>query len=253
MVYIDNLVSVIIPTYNCKIFLRESIDSVLAQSYKKLEIIVVDDGSFDGTDRFVQNLMKEYDNIIYYKNNKNEGAAKSRQKGIEIAKGQYIAFLDADDIWVTSKLRKQIDFMKTNRIAICCSDYEKILEDGRFTGKVIKTCEKIDIKRLLLDCPVGNSTVIVDRYFFKEKLIIPLVEKREDFALWYILIKQCQYIYGYPEILCYYRLRENSVSFNKIRLIPYQWNFYRKFVKCSILKSIIHLCYWGMIKLVGKK
>lgn len=108
-----------------------------------------------------------------------------------------------DDLWKSKKLEKQIQFMQISGCAISCTSYEKIQEDGTMTGKVIHSVDKLGIQRLLLDCPVDNLMVVLNQSMFTE-IKVPLVDKREDFALWISLIQQCKTIYGIPEVLSFY-------------------------------------------------
>lgn len=248
---IPNLVSVIIPAHNSENFLRETINSVKRQTYKNWEILIIDDCSTDGTAFLVRNLARDC-KLKYIKLSKPSGAALARQKGLDYASGEFVAFLDSDDLWNPKKLETQIQFMKKNNCAVSCTSYEKIQEDGSPTGKIVRSVEKLGMKRLLLDCPVGNLTVVLNQGKLSN-IKIPLVDKREDFALWITLVRECSCIYGIPDVLAYYRLRKGSVSHKKFALIPYQWRLYRSLVGCGVLSSFFHLSYWCIIKVFGIK
>ena len=175
----NKLVSVIMPTYNCAKFMGETIESVQKQTYTNWEIIIVDDCSNDNTEEVVNKYIEKDNRIEYYKFEENQGAAKA----MEFASGSYMAFLDSDDLWKSDKLEKQLKFMNDNNYNFSCTAYEQINEEGSLTGKIIKTKKKADYNRVLLDCPVGNSTVMynVDSL---GKFEVPNIRKRNDDALW---------------------------------------------------------------------
>lgn len=243
----DELVSIITPTYNCGKFIARTIDSVLGQSYKNWEMIIVDDCSTDDTKEVVAEYVEKDDRIKYHVLEKNSGAAVARTTAMNLANGKYMAFLDSDDIWLPEKLEKQISFMEENGYAFTCTAYEKIDENDERLGKIRKTIKKTSYNRLLLDCPVGNSTVMynVERM---GKFEVPNIRKRNDDALWLQMLKKEKYIWGMPEILMLYRIRKNSISSNKFKLVKYHWILYRKIEKLSIIRSVFHICYWGFLK-----
>ncbi len=243
----EDLVSIITPTYNCGKFISETIDSVLRQSYENWEMIIVDDCSTDNTKEIVETYIKQDNRIKYYLLDVNSGAAIARTKAMELAKGKYMAFLDSDDLWTPDKLEKQILFMKKNDYNFTCTAYEQIDEKGILLNKIIKTVSKTDYNRLLLDCPVGNSTVMynVERL---GKFVVPNIRKRNDDALWLQILKKEKYIYGMDNILMKYRIRSNSISSNKIQLVKYHWKLYREIEHLSIPRSLFHIVCWGILK-----
>lgn len=243
----SDLISIITPTYNCGKFIEETIKSVIAQSYNNWEMIIVDDCSTDNTKEIVEKYSNTDNRIKYYLLDENSGAAVTRTKAMELANGNYIAFLDSDDLWVKDKLKLQLDFMKKNNYAFTCTAYEQIDEIGNSLNKVIKTKLKTDYNGILLSCPVGNSTVMynVDKL---GKFIVPNIRKRNDDALWLQILKKEKYIYGMPDILMKYRIRSNSISSNKLELVKYHWKLYREIEKLSVIRSVFHICYWGVLK-----
>lgn len=249
---IKGLVSIITPTYNCGKFIAETIESVQSQTYKKWEMIIVDDCSTDNTKAVVEMYQKQDSKIKYYCLAENSGAAVARTKAMELAAGQYIAFLDSDDLWMPCKLEKQINFMCDNDYAFTCTAYQHMSEDGQMMAKVLKVIPKTNYNRLLLDCPVGNSTVMYD-VSKMGKFEVPNIRKRNDDALWLSMLKKEKYIYGYSEVLMKYRLRNNSISSNKLSLLKYTWHLYRDIEDLSILTSVLHICWWGCIKIFRLK
>ena len=248
----NKLISIIMPTYNCAKFIGLTIETVINQTYKNWELVIVDDCSKDNTEEIVNNYISKDERIKYYKFSTNQGAAKARTKAMELTIGNYMAFLDSDDLWKEDKLEKQIEFMKENNYNFTCTSYEQIDENGNLLNKVIKAKKKANYNRILLDCPVGNSTVMynVDKL---GKFEVPNIRKRNDDALWLQILKKEKYIYGMDEILMEYRIRSNSISSNKIDLIKYHWQLYRKIEHLSIIRSVFHICWWGMIKILKIK
>ena len=241
------LVSIITPTYNCGKFIGRTIESVQNQGYTNWEMIIVDDCSKDETKDVVAKYANKDPRIKYHILENNSGAAVARTTAIELANGKYMAFLDSDDIWKSDKLEKQLAYMKENNINFSCTAYEQIDEEDNKLGKVIKTIKKTSYNRLLLDCPVGNSTVMynVDQM---GKFKVPNIRKRNDDALWLQMLKKEKYICGMPDILMEYRIRENSISSNKFNLIKYHWKLYREIEHLSVLRSAFHVGYWCFLK-----
>lgn len=248
----DKLVSVIMPTYNCGKFIEETVNTVINQTYKNWELIIVDDCSKDNTEQIIKQYILKDNRIKYFKFDSNQGAAMARTKAMELAKGNYMAFLDSDDLWEIDKLEKQIKFMEKNNYNFTCTAYEQIDEAGKLLNKIIKPKKKANYNRILLDCPVGNSTVIYN----VEKLgkfKVPNIRKRNDDALWLQILKNEKYIYGMNDVLMKYRIRSNSISSNKLDLIKYHWQLYREIEHLSVIRSIFHICWWGMIKILHIK
>jgi len=243
----DGLISIITPTYNCGEYIAKTIESVIAQTYQKWEMIIVDDCSSDNTREIVETYIKNESRIKYYCLENNSGAAVARTKAMELAEGQYMAFLDSDDIWMKNKLQLQLQFMKDKQHPFSCTAYEQIDEDGHKMDKIIKTIEKVDYNRLLLDCPVGNSTVMYD-VSVMGKFKVPDIRKRNDDALWLQMLKKEKYIWGIPDVLMEYRIRKNSISSNKLKVIKYHWILYRDIEHLSVLRSLFHIFYWCVIK-----
>lgn len=241
------LVSIITPTYNCGKFIGRTIESVQKQSYENWEMIIVDDCSKDNTKEIVEEYMKNDSRIKYHILEKNSGAAVARTTAMALAQGKYMAFLDSDDIWKSDKLEKQLAYMKEKDINFSCTAYEQIDEEDNKLGRVIKTVKKTDYNRLLLDCPVGNSTVMYNVEKMG-KFAVPNIRKRNDDALWLQMLKKEKYIWGMNEVLMEYRVRENSISSNKLSLIKYHWQLYREIEHLNVLRSAFHVGYWCFLK-----
>lgn len=243
----EELISIITPTYNCGKFIGETIESVLNQTYQNWEMIIVDDCSTDNTRDVVDSYIARDGRIKYHLLEVNSGAAVARTKAMEIAVGQYMAFLDSDDLWFKDKLKRQLAFMKENGYSLTCTAYEHIDENGKPLNKVAKTKQKTNYNGVLLSCPVGNSTVMYNVVKLG-KFAVPNIRKRNDDALWLQLLKKEKYIYGMPDVLMQYRVRANSISSNKLVLIKYHWQLYRKIEHLSVVRSAFHICYWVFLK-----
>lgn len=244
------LVSIIMPTYNCGKFIAETIKTVLEQTYTNWELVIVDDCSKDDTEQVVKSFNDS--RIRYYKLEQNSGAAVARTTAMQKAEGEYMAFLDSDDLWKKDKLEKQLKFMKDNKYNFTCTAYEQVDEQGNKLGKIIKTKKKAGYNRILLDCPVGNSTVMYNVSALG-KFEVPNIRKRNDDALWLQMLKKEKYIYGMDDVLMEYRIRTNSISSNKLDLIKYHWKLYREIEHLSVPRSAFHICWWGMIKVLHIK
>lgn len=248
----ESLVSIITPTYNCGRYIGATIESVIKQTYTNWEMIIVDDCSTDETKQVVKKYADYDERIKYHILNINSGAAIARNKAMELAKGEYMAFLDSDDLWIKDKLEKQLLFMEVNGYNLTCTKYRHIDENGVFNGKVIGVKKRVDYNGVLLSCPIGNSSVM---YNVKNlgKFRIPDIRKRNDDALWLQILKKEKYAYGLDEILMEYRIRANSISRNKFDLVRYHWYLYRKIEKLSLARSMFHICFWGFVKLCRLK
>jgi teichuronic acid biosynthesis glycosyltransferase TuaG len=249
---VNGLVSIITPTYNCDKFIGETIESVQRQTYINWEMIIVDDCSTDDTKNVVEKYQQQDERIKYHCLTENSGAAVARTKAMELATGQYMAFLDSDDLWMSDKLEKQLEFMQKNNYIFTSTSYQHMTEDGKMMPKVLNAVPKTDYNRLLLDCPVGNSTVMYD-VSKMGKFQVPNIRKRNDDALWLAMLKREQYIHGLDRILMKYRLRNDSISSNKWSLVKYTWQLYRDIEHLSVFRSIWHICWWGCIKLFHLK
>ena len=228
----DGLVSVITPAYNCAQFIGKTIESVQAQTYDNWEMLIVDDCSTDNTREVIESYSKEDPRVRYICLDENSGAAVARTESMKAAQGEFMAFLDSDDMWKPEKLDKQLAFMCEQGRAFSCTAYEQVDEQGNTLGKVIKTIPRTSYNRLLLDCPVGNSTVMYN------------VRK---------MLKKEPYIWGMPDILAEYRVREGSISHNKLDLVKYHWMLYRDIEHLSVIRSIFHIVVWGFIKVLHIK
>lgn len=240
----ENLVSIIIPAYNCEDFIKETLESIINQSYKNWEGIIVNDSSTDKTAEIIMEFIEKDQRFKLFNLKKNSGAAMARNIGIEKSSGRFLAFLDSDDSWEPEKLRLQLKFMVENNHEFTCTNYKKIDVHGNNLGIEIKAQEKSDYMGLLKNCP-GNSTVMLDLKRIK-KIYGHDIKKRNDYVLWLSVIKKVQNLYGLNSVLSSHRIRENSISSNKFSLLKYHWHIYRNIEKLSLFKSIFLMFYWIM-------
>ena len=239
---INNLVSIITPSYKSEKFISQTIKSVLKQTYQNWEMIIVDDVSPDNSNKIIEWYIKKDSRIKLIKLEKNSGPAITRNAGIKEAKGRYISFLDADDLWLPKKLEKQISFMNENDIVLSYSSYYSIDEKDRNLGMFI-TKEQVNYSDLLKTNNIGCLTAIYDTAKIG-KLFMPNIIKRQDYGLWLKILKIIGETKGIIEPLAIYRIRENSVSSNKFKAAKYQWKIYREVEKLGLVKSLYYFTYY---------
>jgi len=215
------LVSVIMPAYNSADFIAEAIQSVLQQTHLTWELLIIDDASDDNTVEIIEKIASADPKIQLFQNKTNQGAGISRNIGIKSAQGAFIAFLDADDLWLPEKLETQLEFMKIHDLDMTFSSYYLINESGQELHKKIQALPILSYKRLLKSNYVGNLTGI---YSVEKlgKIYSPTLRKRQDWALWLSILKRIESTKGITEPLAKYRIRENSISNNKTVLIKIQ-------------------------------
>ncbi|MCM4159202.1 glycosyltransferase family 2 protein [Antarcticibacterium flavum] len=230
-------VSVIMPAYNSEAYIAGAIESVLHQTWDNWELWVIDDASTDPTVKIVEEYAQLYPNIHIIKNPINRGAGAARNKGIKAATGDYIAFLDADDLWMPLKLEEQLKFMQEHDLAMTFSSYILIDEDGKLLQKEIKALPHLTYQKLLKSNYVGNLTGIYDVRKVG-KVYAPVIRKRQDWALWLEILKKVGSTRAITAPLACYRVRKNSVSGNKWKLLRHNYRIYRSFLEYGFLKSL---------------
>ena len=233
----DDLVSIITPVYNAEEFISNTIESVVNQTYKNWEMLLIDDCSTDSSAEIIKKIAEGDSRIRYIKLDKNSGAAVTRNMGLENAKGRYIAFLDSDDVWKEEKLQKQMDLMKSKDIGFCFTSYRYMIEDGSPTNKVARAPEKINYNGLLKNTIIGCSTVLVDKKKIGD-FRMTNVRRGQDTATWLQLLKRTDYAYGIYEDLVWYRVVDGSLSHNKWKAIKRTWNTYRNVEHLSLPKAM---------------
>lgn len=220
--YDNQTVSVIIPVYNAEKYLEESILSVLAQSYKDIEIVLVDDYSADRSRKIIDDLCKNYKNISCHYQEKNQGVAVARNIGLNLAKGRYIAFLDSDDLWKEDKLEKQLELMEERTAGFVFSAIEMMDENGEQKKKKRRIKKKVTYKYLLKNTVIPTSSVVIDRNVVSD-FKMPLMRSGQDYATWLAILREGVIAYGVDEALVKYRVGSNSLSSNKLKSIKQVW------------------------------
>lgn len=208
----NGLVSIITPSYNTAKFIDETIKSVQAQTYTNWEMIIVDDCSKDNTDEVVKPFLQD-SRIKYFKNEKNSGAAVSRNRALREAKGHWVAFLDSDDLWVPEKLEEQIAFMEKNEYYFSYTNYSEIDDDGKSLGTLWTGPKKIGKARMTMFNYMGCLTVMYDRDYVG-LIQVGDIKKRNDYAIWVKVVKKCP-AYLLDECLATYRVRSSGSIMNR--------------------------------------
>lgn len=239
----NKLVSVITPVYNAEEFLRETMDSVLNQTYKNIEYLLIDDCSTDSSPSIIKEYQEKDSRVKYIKLAQNSGAAVARNTGIENAAGRYIAFMDSDDVWYLDKIEKQLEFMSED-IAFTYTKYERISEEGKQLGAP-SFPKKLNYSGLLKNTAIACSTVVIDRNIIGD-FRMPLVRKGQDTATWLKILKDHDYAYLLDEVLSQYRSREGSLSDNKISALKRTWNTYRNIEKLPLHKALYYFVFYVM-------
>jgi teichuronic acid biosynthesis glycosyltransferase TuaG len=229
-------VSIITPTYNSAKFIADTIRSVQAQTFADWELLLIDDCSSDDTISVIKPFLTD-DRIKLTRLETNSGAGIARDTGLKGAKGRYIAFLDADDLWLPEKLQKQLDFMKSSREPFTFSFYECIDEAGNRLGKKIEAPRHLSYKQLFFCNFVGNLTGIYDSAHFG-KIGISSIRKRQDWIMWLEILKQIKTANPVPETLALYRVRTDSISASKLKLLRYNYKVYRIHHRLNVLFSL---------------
>lgn len=239
------LVSIITPCYNGATYIRETIESVLAQSYRKWEMIVVDDGSEDHSAEIVRSYAETDDRIILIQQ-ANAGSAAARNHGIRRASGQYIALLDADDLWDPAFLERQTAYMREHdAVCVYCS-YRCIDEHSREILRPVTARPVITDRDMMVTNCIGCLSGLYDttrhgKIYLREEL----KSLRDDYAYWLDIVRLEHVAYGNPEILASYRVLANSTTGNKKKLIGKQYRFYRGYLGLGVCRSLLNTFRWG--------
>ena len=231
-------VSVIIPAYNCAKYIEKAIDSVLVQNVP-LEIIVINDCSTDN----IEEVMGKYfrlENVIYIKNLRNLGAAESRNKGVNIARGEYIAFLDGDDIWREGKLQKQLELIEESNAVLCTTARQIINRKGEVTKKIIPTKTVISYKQLMKNNCISCSSVLLKKTV-AQKFPMHHDDCHEDYIMWLEILREYKFACGVNEPLLLYRQSNTGKSGNKLKSAIMTFKVYR-YLGFGLFKSVLCFC-----------
>ena len=239
-----HLVSIVVPVYNAARFIDETIQTVLDQTYANWELLLVDDKSTDESVKIIKPYAAKDKRIKLFSNKQNSGAAISRNEGIDAAKGRYIAFLDADDLWLPAKLEKQATFMQVQNCAFSFTGYEFADENGKPNGKKVRVPATITYKQALKNTTIYTGTVMFDlEKLTKKNIQMPNV-KSEDTATWWKVLKIVDCAYGLDIVLSYYRRHGVTLSSNKIAATKRTWLLYRQSESLGVLESSYYFSHY---------
>ena len=241
------MISIVVPVYNAAAFIRQTIEMVQAQNYTDWELILVDDCSKDNSCEIIETYLKDKPDsrIRLIKKEKNEGAALSRNRGIREAKGRHIAFLDADDVWLSHKLQTQMDYMKKTGAGFVFSAYEFGDENAVGTGKIVHVPESLTYKKALSRTVIFTTTVLLDTEKIPKELIYMPNVPSEDSATWWQILRAGHVARGLDEVLAIYRRPGKSLSSNKLKAIRRIWYLYRKVEKLPLFTSCFAFVGWA--------
>lgn len=236
-------VSVIMPVYNCASYVEEAIRSVMEQTCENWELLVIDDGSKDDTFAVAQRLAEEDVRVIALKNPENMGVARTRNRGLEAARGEYVAFLDGDDRWHPEKLEEQVTRMQETGAALSYTSYAIVDAEGNPSKAPYTVPAQVTFNSLLGENVIGCSTVMLSRavaatYRFATDFY------HEDYCLWLDILRDGHTAAGCTAVLTDWRLIQNSRSFNKKNSAHNRWRIYRGYLKLSLMRSVCaFVCY----------
>ncbi|WP_192983077.1 glycosyltransferase family 2 protein [Marinilactibacillus psychrotolerans] len=236
-------VSIITPVYNASDHIKETIQSVINQSFKNFEYILVDDCSSDNSASIIKEIAAKDERIKYVKLNENSGAAVARNKGLEEAKNRIIAFIDSDDKWYPEKLNYQLKFMIENEYGFTYTKFEIIDQNGKITKMASQLPFKLSYSDLLKNTAIACSTVMIDKQIIGD-FRMPLVRKGQDTATWLQILRKHPYAYLVDEVLNQYRTVPGSLSSNKLKALKRTWNTYRNIEKLPFYKAAYYFIFY---------
>lgn len=228
------------PSYNTAEYIAQSIESVIAQTYGNWELIIVDDCSTDNTDEVIKKYLGDK-RITYFKNDRNSGAAVSRNRALREAKGRWIAFLDSDDLWLSEKLEKQVDFMESNDYHFSYTNYSEIDESGQKNGVVVTGPKKITKSGFYNYCWPGCLTVMYDANVVG-RIQIADIKKNNDYAMWLKVCRKANCYLLNENLSLYRRGRKGSISNHNIKeLIGWHYKLFRNSEKQAPFKACLNV------------
>lgn len=249
----QTMISIIIPVHNAEKFIRDTIDCVREQSYEDWELLLIEDGSTDCTMDVVTAYLEELkDERIRFKKReirtpeeRTFGAARARNLGLSLARGRYIAYLDADDYWRADKLERELSFLQEKNAGFVFTGYEFGDENAEGTGKVVHVPETLTYRQALANTTIFTSTVMIDTEKVEKSLLEMPYIKSEDTASWWNILKSGVTACGLDENLVVYRRPGKSLSSNKIEALRRIWNLYRQAAGLSVFASVCHFIPWA--------
>ncbi len=239
----EALVSIITPTYNSEAYILETIRSVKQQTHTKWEHIIIDDGSKDGTRDILRDQQNKDPRIKLIFLEQNSGSAVARNRGIKVAQGRFLTFLDSDDLWFPNFINRSITEIKKSGIPFVFSSYKRSNEDLKFVYSDFIVPNTVTYKDILKTNSISCLTAFLDITQLGVKYM-PNVRKRQDMGLWLKYLKEIPYAKGIKEPLAIYRIRQNSLSRQKSKLLKSQWYFYRQVEQLNFIQSLYFMMCW---------
>ena len=239
-------ISIVMPVFNAAAWLKQTVASVQEQTYENWELIAVDDCSPDESFRMLERMAQKDARIRPIRREENGGAARTRNTGMDAARGQYLAFLDSDDLWDAKKLEKELAFLKERQAAFAFTAYEFGDENGIGNGKIVRVPRTLSYRAALSRTVIFTTTVMFDLERIDRNLILMPDVKSEDTATWWQILRAGYTAHGLNENLAVYRRPKNSLSSNKLEAIRRIWNLYRNREKLSVAASAYYLCFWAL-------
>lgn len=221
-IYVNEKVSVIIPVYNSERYIKNTLESVLNQTYQDFEIIIIDDCSNDKSKEIIQKIAESDSRLLYHLQERNCGVAVARNTALDLSAGRYIAFLDSDDEWKKNKLEKQLKLMQEKEAGFVFSAIEMMDETGQKRKEKRKITTEVTYNYLLKNTIIPTSSVLIDRNII-DNFKMPLMRSGQDYAAWLLILRRGIKAYGIDEALVKYRVGKNSLSSNKLKSIKQVW------------------------------
>lgn len=240
-------ISIVVPVYNAENYIEKTISMVREQTFTDWELILVEDCSKDRSAEVLRHITEELrdERIRVVYKTKNEGAAKARNTGIDMAAGRYLAFLDADDIWMRNKLIEELIFLQEKKAAFVFTAYEFGDEQGNGTGKIVEVPDVLTYKKALSRTVIFTSTTLFDLEILGKELVKMPDVPSEDSATWWKILRNGHVAYGYPKVTTIYRRPPHSLSSDKGKAIKRIWYLYRQVEKLPLVTSMICFVGWA--------
>ncbi|MEQ6474918.1 glycosyltransferase family 2 protein [Comamonas sp. wu1-DMT] len=242
MTDMKTLVSIIMPAYNSQNTLNEAVESVLKQTIDNWELLIIVDAATDLTENIAKSWAQKDARVKVFVSPYNQGVAKSRNIGLEQAKGKYLAFLDSDDRWLSGKLKQQIKFMEETNALVSYGAYRRFADHELLN--VVNPPAQVSYRRLLMGNVIGNLTGMVSRELVKDLRFLP--QGHEDYIFWLQAVRRAQFAYLVPSAgpIAEYRVQKTSLSAKKTKNLSWQWKIYRRNVGLSFFHSCFFMiCY----------
>jgi len=240
-------VSIITPCHNSERYVGETIESVQAQTYPWWEMIIVDDCSTDGSTSVVESYAAADPRIRLVRLPENVGPALARNRGVELAAGQYITYIDSDDLWYPRFLEKTVRTIRATGYPFVYASYARYLEEQKRYLRPYHVPRRVDYQRLLKNCPIPTLTAVYDAKVVGKHYMLDV--GREDYSLWFSLLDKTPFAYGLKEPLAVYRMHKASRSRNKLQIAKLQWTYYRDVLSLSFARAARYMVYYAMFSL----